>query len=112
MKHKDAYLRVYDTTKRAMYTDQTGRFPVVSSRGNKYLMVACELDGNYIDTEPIRDRSATQLMQAYQNNFNQWKATNVIAPNWHILDNEAPEDLKNAIQDNGCWVELTPADIH
>ena len=46
VKHKDVYLRVYEATKKSMYTDQTGRFPVVSSRGNKYVMVACELDGN------------------------------------------------------------------
>eukprot|EP00804_Cyclotella_cryptica_P011332 CCRYP_016350-RA/>CCRYP_016350-RA protein AED:0.44 eAED:0.42 QI:0/-1/0/1/-1/1/1/0/231 len=63
-------------------------------------------------TQLIQDRSATQLTQAYQNIFNRWKATNVIAPKRHILDNEAPEDLKNAIRGNGCWVELTPADIH
>ena len=112
VKHKDVYLRVYDATKRAMYTDQTGRFPVVSSRGNKYLMVACELDGNYIDAEPLQNRSASQLTQAYQNFFTRWKATNVLAPNWHILDNEAPEALKNAIRGNGCRVELTPADMH
>eukprot|EP00804_Cyclotella_cryptica_P005838 CCRYP_000122-RA/>CCRYP_000122-RA protein AED:0.34 eAED:0.38 QI:0/0/0/1/0/0/3/0/508 len=112
VKHKDVYLRVYDATKRAMYPDQTGRFPVVSSRGNKYLMVACELDGNYIDAEPIRDRTAKQLTQAYQNIFTRWKAMNVIAPNWHIMDNEAPEDLKNMIRSNGCCVELTPADMH
>eukprot|EP00804_Cyclotella_cryptica_P018370 CCRYP_015487-RA/>CCRYP_015487-RA protein AED:0.13 eAED:0.11 QI:0/0/0/1/0/0.5/2/0/1281 len=112
VKHKDVYLRVYDATKKAMYTDQTGRFPVVSSRGNKYLMIACELDGNYIDAEPLRNRSAAQLTQAYQNIFTRWKATNVIAPNWHIMDNEAPEDLKKAIRTNGCRVELTPADMH
>ena len=30
LKHRDAYLRVYDTTKKTMYTDQTGCFPVIS----------------------------------------------------------------------------------
>ena len=75
-------------------------------------MVACELDGNYIDAEPLRNRSAAQLTQADKNIFTRWKATNVIAPNWHIMDNEAPEDLKNAIRANGCRVELTPADMH
>ena len=60
VKHKDVYLRVYNATKKTMYSDQTGRFPVVSIRGNKYVMVACELDGNYIDAEPMRDRTTTQ----------------------------------------------------
>ena len=95
-----------------MHSDQTGRFPVVSSRGNKYVMVACELDSNYIDAEPMRDCTTSQLIQAYQNIFTRWKATQVIAPNWHILDNEAPEEFKNAIRSNGCRVELAPADMH
>jgi hypothetical protein len=32
--------------------------------------------------------------------------------NWHIRDNEVPEDFKQAIRDNHCKVELTPADQH
>ena len=33
-----------------------------------------------------------------------------LCPNWHILNNEAPEELKQAIRENKCRVELTPAD--
>jgi hypothetical protein len=112
LKHKDVYLRIYDSTKRAMYTDQTGCIPVVSSRGNQYIMVAVELDGNYIDCEPMHDRTTNSLIEAYQNICKRWKQTGVIAPNWHILDNEAPEDFKHAIRENGCKVELVPPDIH
>ena len=112
VKHKDVYLRVFDATKKAMNSDQTGKFPITSVGGNKYLMVACELDGNYIDAEPLKTREATSLIKAYQSIFNRWKATKVISPNWHILDNEAPEALKQAIRENHCRVELTPADQH
>ncbi len=112
VKHKDVYLRVFDATKKAMYTDQTGKFPITSSRGNKYLMVAVELDGNYIDAEPLKTRTAQSLIKAYKAIHARWKATRVICPNWHILDNEAPEELKQAIRENGCRVELTPADQH
>jgi hypothetical protein len=31
-----------------MYTDQTGRFPVVFIKGNKYIMFLYEYDGNVI----------------------------------------------------------------
>jgi hypothetical protein len=65
-KHKDIYLLVFDATKKAMYTDQTGRFPITSARGNKYIMVAVELDGNYIDAEPVKSRKATDLTVSYQ----------------------------------------------
>jgi len=37
IKHHDAYIFTYDATKKSMYTDQTGRFPITSSRGNKYI---------------------------------------------------------------------------
>jgi hypothetical protein len=95
-----------------MYSDQTGKFPIPSSQGNKYIMVAVELDGNYIDAEPLKTRGTQSLINAYQSIFSRWKATNVIIPNWHILDNEAPEALKQAIRENKCRVELTPADQH
>ena len=65
-KHKDVYLRVFDATKKTTYTDQTGRFPITSSRGNKYLMVAVELDENYIDCETIQSQTAKSLTKAYQ----------------------------------------------
>ncbi|KAL7501936.1 LOW QUALITY PROTEIN: hypothetical protein ACHAXN_000591, partial [Cyclotella atomus] len=112
VKHKDVYLRVFDATKKTMYSDQTGKFPIPSSQGNKYIMVAVELDGNYIDAEPLKTRGTESLIKSYQAIFNRWKATQVISPNWHILDNEAPEAFKQAIRENQCRVELTPADQH
>jgi hypothetical protein len=48
VKHKDVYLCVFDSTKKAMYTDQMGRFPMTSVRGNKYIMVAIKLDGTIL----------------------------------------------------------------
>jgi hypothetical protein len=112
IKHKDVYLRVFDTTKKAMYTDQPGRFPITSAQGHRYMMVAVELDGNYIHAEPMKSRSATELTSAYQRIYARWKATGVICPNWHVLDNEAPAELVMAIRENRCRVKKTPADIH
>ena len=100
VKHKDVYLMVFDATKKSMFSDQTGKFPITPARGNKYIMVAVELDGNYIDGKPLQSRSAKSLTKAYQAIFQCWKATGVICPNWHILDNEAPEELKQAIREN------------
>ena len=95
-----------------MYTDQTGRFPITSAGGHKYTMVAVELDGNYIDAEPIKSRMARELTEAYKRIYTRWKATGVICPNWHVLDNEAPAEFLEAIRANGCRVEKTPADMH
>ncbi|KAL7501954.1 hypothetical protein ACHAXN_000345 [Cyclotella atomus] len=66
VKHKDVYLRVFDATKKAMYLDQTGKFPIPSSQGNKYIMVAVELDGNYIDAEPLKTQGTESLIKVYQ----------------------------------------------
>jgi hypothetical protein len=57
---------VFDATKKSMLSDQTGKFPITSARGNKYIMVVVELDGNYIDGEPIQSRKAKSLTKAYQ----------------------------------------------
>jgi hypothetical protein len=53
-KEHDVYIRIFNAEE-TMHTDQTGRFPANSSSGNKYIMVLVEIDGNYIDGEPIKD---------------------------------------------------------
>ncbi len=52
-----------------MYSDQTGRFPITSAGGHKYTMVAVELDGNYIDAELMKSRSARELTEGIQTNL-------------------------------------------
>jgi hypothetical protein len=49
-----------------IYTDQTGRFPVVSSKGNKYIMILYDYDSNAILASPIEDRTAPELLKAFQ----------------------------------------------
>lgn len=109
---QDVYVKVYDSTKRPMYTDQTGRFPVTSSKGQMDVMVAVEMDGYYIDAEPLKSRSTKDLIKAYQAVWKHWEATGATSPNWHVLNNEAPTDYKEAIRKNGRMVELTPPDMH
>ena len=75
-------------------------------------MIAVESDGNYIDAEPVQTRKAKALTDAYQQIYQRWKATGVVCPNWHVLDNEAPAELKQAIHKNNRRVELTPPDMH
>ncbi len=57
IKLTDMYLRVFNTTKRAVYIDQPCCFPITSAGGHKYTMVAVELDGNYIDAESMKSRT-------------------------------------------------------
>jgi hypothetical protein len=50
-----------------IYTDQTGKFPVLSSRGNKYLFVLYDYDSNAIMAEPIKSRTQSELTRTYKN---------------------------------------------
>ena len=95
-----------------MYTDQTGKFPVTLSQGNKYLMVAIKMDGNYIDGKPMKTQEASLLVKAYNAIMERWKATKVVVPNWHMLDNKVPKEFKEAIRENDCTIELMPPDMH
>jgi hypothetical protein len=49
-----------------IYTDQTGRFAVVSSNGNKYIMIEYDYDSNAILAQPIKGRTAPEILEAFQ----------------------------------------------
>ena len=55
--------------KNIMYTDQTGKFPLVSSQGNHYNMVLCKWNGNLILIEPTQ--TSGEMCRAY-NKLMQW----------------------------------------
>jgi hypothetical protein len=76
-----------------IYTDQTGRFPVVSSRGNKYIMILYDYDSNVILAQPIKDRTAPELLKAFQVMEQELVATG-LKPKPMKLDNEASKLLK------------------
>ena len=48
---RDVYIKIHNAAE-TMHSDQTDRFLATSSRGNQYVMVLVEVDGNYIDEEP------------------------------------------------------------
>jgi hypothetical protein len=48
-----------------LYTDFTGKFPVRSSKGNSYVMVCCIYDCNYVKVIPMKSRSASEWVKAY-----------------------------------------------
>jgi hypothetical protein len=48
-----------------LYTDLTGKFPVRSSKGNSYIMLCYIYDCNYIKVVPMKSRSASDWVKAY-----------------------------------------------
>jgi hypothetical protein len=76
-----------------IYTDQTGIFPVVSSKGNKYIMILNDYDSNTILEQPIKDRTTPELLKAFQI-MEQELVARGLEPKLMKLDNEASKLLK------------------
>jgi hypothetical protein len=67
---------------------------VVSSKGNKYIMVLYEYDGNAILAEPIKNKTAAELLRAFQV-MEQKTTSRGLKPRLMKLDNKASQLLKN-----------------
>ena len=109
-KMRDVYIKIFNAEE-TMHSDQTGRFPATSSRGNKYLMVLVEVDGNYIDAEPLKNKSEGAMINAYLALWQRLTAKGTVKPTTHILDNEASAAFKAEIKKN-CTIQLVPPDNH
>ena len=82
-KHQDIYKAINDA-KETMYTDQTGAFPVTSKKGNKYIMILCEIDNNFIMSEAMRNRSSGEIVCTYLV-LMQWLKAEGIRAKKHVL---------------------------
>jgi hypothetical protein len=49
-----------------IYTNQTGRFPVTSRGGNKYIMILYDYDSNSILAEPMKSQTDDEIIRSYQ----------------------------------------------
>jgi hypothetical protein len=90
-----------------IYTDQTGRFPVVSSKGNKYIMILYDYDSNTILAQPIKDRTAPELLKAFQVMEQELVARGLKAKLMK-LDNEASKLLKTYLHQQNITFKLVP----
>ena len=93
------------------YTDLTGRLPFTSSRGNQYIMVAYHYDGNAILVEPVKNRNAQTLVNAWTK-LNKRFTEAGLKPTTYIMDNECSNDLKQAIFLEDIKHQLVPPHNH
>jgi hypothetical protein len=93
------------------HSDQTGCFPVTASSGNKYIMVLVEVDGNFIDAEPMKNKTAGSMIKAYLALWKQLTASGTAKPITHLLDKKASEEFKAEIRKKGT-IQLVPPDNH
>ena len=70
-----------------MYTDQTGKYPHYSSRGNNYQMIIHEIYGTSTWVEVIKNRTEGELIEARNRGLKIMKQQG-ITPAHQVLDNE------------------------
>ena len=108
---QDIYIKTYDT-RNTLYTDQTGKFPHVSSRGFQYQMFLYHVDSNSIWVEPTKNKTEGELILARSRALLRMKACG-ITPRHQVLDNEASADYIRVItEDWKATYQLVPPDIH
>jgi hypothetical protein len=94
-----------------LYTDLTGRFPVRSSKGNWYVMICYSYDCNYVKAFPMKSRSASEWLKAYEH-VNQELTSKGFKPKLQTLDNEASEVLNSFFTENDVEYQLVSPHCH
>ena len=93
------------------YSDQTGKFPITSSRSHKYIVVFYHYDTNTIQRIAIKSHNTTDICQVCKTAYEQLKAHDE-TPKIHILDNECSHDTKNMFKEAQAEYQLVPPHIH
>jgi hypothetical protein len=94
-----------------LYTDLTGKFPVRSSKGKSYVMVRYIYDCNYVKFVPMKSRSASEWVKAYDH-IHQELTVKGFKPKLQTLDNEASAALKHFFTANDVEYQLVPPHRH
>jgi hypothetical protein len=95
-----------------MYTNQPERFPATSCKVNKCMMVLVEIDGNYINAEPMKSKTEEGAMiKAFLILWEQLTANRTVKPMPHIMDNKASAEYKKEIHKN-CTIQSVLPNNH
>ena len=94
-----------------LYSNQTGRFPITSNRGNCYVVIFYAVDGNYIKAHPIKSHYHSQLIKDHDEVYDFLRVQGYRLQ-MHKMDNETSKDVENFILEQQAKVQYTTADIH
>ena len=64
--HEAAYILIDKNSVLTVYKDLTGRFPVRSTQGNEYVMVAYNYNANCILGHPVKNRTSAELTKVWE----------------------------------------------
>jgi hypothetical protein len=116
-KERDVYISVCKASdmyevRETTFSDQTGKFPIRSRSGNKYIMIMVEIDSSAILVEPMKSRKDAEMIRAYDALLQRLRHAG-INPKKHVMDNEVSENMKNHIRDDcKLKIELVPPGCH
>ena len=89
----------------------TGPFPYTSLRGAKYLFILYDYDANTIFAHTIKSKQVHEIKQAWLATTKRLEKHGHILKHF-ILDNEYPNDLKQAIRKQNMTFQLVPPHNH
>ena len=104
------YTTIFEPTGK-VYSDQTGNFQYVSSKGNNSLVIMYDYDSNAILAEPISNRKAATILSATK------KLHDILrrkghGPQLHILDNECSDIMKAYFNNSKIAYQLAAPGQH
>ena len=109
VKERDVFVKIIDTTD-TVHSDQTGKYPVRSRSGYNYIMVMCHVDTAAALAEPMKNRTAKEMIRAYRALLARIRRAGFVVRK-HILDNECSAELKEEIRET-CKLQLVPPGSH
>jgi hypothetical protein len=74
-------------------------------------MFLMEIDGNYIDAEPLKNKTDGVMIKAYLLLWERLTAKGTVKATTHIMDNDASAEYKMTICKN-CIIQLVPQNNH
>ena len=105
-------LHIYTVEISTLYTDDMGRFPVESTSGNNYIMLAHHVGSNSILVEAFRKKSDIYRIPAYDRIMERLRARGITVE-LNILDNECSADyISNITNKWKCKHQRVPPDMH
>lgn len=106
-KRTDIFISAVTPATDKIYTDLTGKFPIQSSLGNKYILIVYHYDANAIIAEPLRDRTAGEIAKAHERVYN-YLTLRGLKPKFEILDNECSAELIRMMKKHDIQYQLVP----
>ena len=100
-----------DPTKNTAYTDLTGRFPVTSTTGAKYIFLLYHYDTNSILAETMNNKSDEEALRVYTKLYD-FLAARGYPITLNIMDNEASLAVKQQIIKTGATYQLVEPHNH